>query len=71
MKKLMALKFISKDQYLSSSRRLYPSLQIVYNSLKVSTALNSATFSYQPANCLFNLTDNGFSQNYGVCKNTH
>ena len=61
------LKIYRKDSYLSSTRRLYPSSQIIYNSFKVSSTTSTVTFSYQPANYLINSVGASFSKSYGVC----
>lgn len=52
------------DALLATTRRLYPTLQILSNQLTVSTATGSVTLTYRPANCSNNLAMITLTQNF-------
>lgn len=55
-----------KDGLLSTSRRLYPSLEIAFNKFNLTKTNSTISISILPANCLSNLSPIIFSQSYTV-----
>jgi hypothetical protein len=63
---LLNILFLNIDPLLSSTRRLYPSLQMNIYTLNIHISNQILTFSFLPVNCTYNLLPITISQDLPV-----